>query len=408
MTMSAEPIASGASGPAPWPTTVHPMVRTRKKVPINSARYFCINNLLRLLISLKRCNGVGYALSVCRVSLRAVADMTILHFLRGCSDRTGGVVEQALPLIRLQHAEEIAGLRVVVMVILAVVELRGITIDGQWRLRKVRLFLPFTVTVRLIAGSSRAVAIDSHGPVAVVAVERALRRIDWNEAVIDPEPITLRVSIREEASLKHLVRREADTGNDVRRREGSLLDVGKEVLRVPIQFHLTDLDQWVVRVRPHLGQVERMDVIGVRILFVHDLHIELPPGKFAPLDRFVKVPLIALTITRDDLSRLSVRKVLNALLRFEGKLHPKSLVLRVDEAVGVASKPMHVAERFGNATVGHDNGDLVQRLRKIRPEIPVAVRAPHARPRITFDRVVEIGELERVTKKEYGSIVSHE
>src|SRR5229473_3780046 len=327
ITMSAEPIASGANGPAPWPTTVHPMVRTRKKVPINSATYFCINILLRLLLLLERRDGFGYTLSVCRVSLRAVADMTILHFLRGFSDRTSGVLEQTLLLIRLQHAEEIAGLRVVVMVILAEVELRGITINGQWRLRKVRLLLPFTVAVRLIAGSSPAVAIDSHGPVAVVAVERALRRIDWDEAVIDPESVPLCISIREQPTLEHLVRREADTGNDVRRRESSLLDVCKEVLCVPIQFHLTHLDQWVVRVRPHLGQVERMDVIGVRILFVHDLDIELPPGKFAPLDGFVKVPLIALTIPRDDFSRLSVRQVLNALLRFEGKLHPKSLVL---------------------------------------------------------------------------------
>src|SRR5258707_1494625 len=259
--MSAEPIASGASGPAPWPMTVHPIVRTRKKVPMNSARYFCIHNLLRLPILLKRCNGVGYALSVCRVSLRAVADMTILHFLRGCSDRTGGVVEQTLLLIRLQHAEEIAGLRVVVMVILAEVELPGITIDGQWRLRKVRLLLPFPVAVRLIAGSSPAVPIDSHGPVAVVAVERALRRIDWDEAVIDPESVPLCISIREQPTLEHLVRREADTGNDIRRREGSLLDIRKEVLCVPIQFHLTHLDQRVVSVRPHLGQVERVNVI---------------------------------------------------------------------------------------------------------------------------------------------------
>src|SRR5258708_5161123 len=150
--MSAQPIASGAKGPAPWPMTVHPIVRTRKKAPINSARYFCINSLLRLLLLLERRDGFGYTLSVCRVSLRAVADMTILHFLRGCSDRTSGVLEQALLLIRLQHAEKIAGLRVVVMVILAVVELRGITINGQWRLRKVRLFLPFTVTVRRIPG----------------------------------------------------------------------------------------------------------------------------------------------------------------------------------------------------------------------------------------------------------------
>src|SRR5260370_41089979 len=67
---------------------------------------------------------------------------------------------------------------------------------------------------------------------------------------------------------------------------------------------------------------------------------------------------------------------------------------------------MHVAERLRDSAIAHDNGDLVQRLRKVRPEIPVAVRAPHARPRITFDRVVEIRELERITKKQYGSIVS--
>src|SRR5258708_3475000 len=264
--MSAEPIASGANGPAPWPMTVHPIVRTRKKVPMNSARYFCINDLLRLLLLLKRRDGFGYALSVCRVSLRAVADVTILHFLRGISDRTGGVLEQTLLLIRLQHAEEIAGLRVVVMVILAEVELRGITVDGQWRLRKVRLLPPFTVAGRVIAGSSPAVAIDSHGPVAVVAVERALRRIDWNEAVIDPESVPLCISIREQPALKHLVRREADTGNDVCRREGSQLDVRKDVLCVPIQFHLTHLDQWVVRPQPHLGHPEPIDVIALPIL----------------------------------------------------------------------------------------------------------------------------------------------
>jgi len=63
-------------------------------------------------------------------------DMTILHFFEAAPMRASGVLEQTLLLIRLQHAEEIAGLRVVVMVILAEIELRGITVDGQWRLRK--------------------------------------------------------------------------------------------------------------------------------------------------------------------------------------------------------------------------------------------------------------------------------
>src|SRR5207302_2036737 len=44
---------------------------------------------------------------------------------------------------------------------------------------------------------------------------------------------------------------------------------------------------------------------------------------------------------------------------------------------------------------------------KVRPEIPVAVRAPHASPRITFDRMVQIRKLQRIAKEEDRSIVTH-
>src|ERR1700722_4266528 len=98
--MSAEPIASGANGPAPWPMTVHPIVRTRKKVPMNSARYFCINNLLRLFMLLERRDGFGDTLSVCRVSLRAVADMPLQDLLGGPIDRASRIVEEQLLLLR--------------------------------------------------------------------------------------------------------------------------------------------------------------------------------------------------------------------------------------------------------------------------------------------------------------------
>src|ERR1700730_10866782 len=122
-----------------------------------------------------------------------------------------------------------------------------------------------------------------------------------------------------------------------------------------------------------------MNVIGVRILFVHDLDIELPPWELAPLDGFVKVSLIALAITRDDLCRLCVRQVLYTLLRFEGKLHPKTLVVGVDEAVGVASKGMHVAKAARDATIAHHDGYLVQRFGQVRPEVPVVIGAAHSR-----------------------------
>src|SRR5258708_38259034 len=131
-----------------------------------------------------------------------------------------------------------------------------------------------------------------------------------------------------------------------------------------------------------------MDVISVRILFVHDLNIELPPWELTLFDALVQVSLVALTITRDDLSRISVRQVLNALLRFEGKLHPESLVLGVDEAVGMASKGMHVSKAARDTPITHHHGDLVQRFGQVRPEVPVVIGASHSRSRISLDTVV--------------------
>src|SRR5438874_11919437 len=46
ITMSAAPMASGAITPLPAPITVQPIVRTRKNVPMNSARYLFITYLL--------------------------------------------------------------------------------------------------------------------------------------------------------------------------------------------------------------------------------------------------------------------------------------------------------------------------------------------------------------------------
>src|SRR6266550_3869057 len=54
MTMSAAPMASGAMTPAPAPIPVQPIVRTRKKVPMNSAMYLFI-----VICYAKQLRGVG-------------------------------------------------------------------------------------------------------------------------------------------------------------------------------------------------------------------------------------------------------------------------------------------------------------------------------------------------------------
>ena len=54
--------------------------------------------------------------------------------------------------------------------------------------------------------------------------------------------------------------------NNVRRSEGSLLDLGEEVVGIPVQFEVSDLDQRIVRVRPYLRDIEWMDMISSRSL----------------------------------------------------------------------------------------------------------------------------------------------
>ena len=79
--------------------------------------------------------------------------------------------------------------------------------------------------------------------VPVVAVEGAFRRIDRNLMMIDAESIALRIAIRKQARLQHLVRREADAGHDGGRIEGGLFDFGKEIFRIAVEFKFADLDQ---------------------------------------------------------------------------------------------------------------------------------------------------------------------
>ena len=70
------------------------------------------------------------------------------------------------------QAEEHAGLRVVV-VVLAMVPVIGGALEAERRLGEVRLLLPLAVAVGLVAERAAVVAVDPHGAVAVVAVDRA-------------------------------------------------------------------------------------------------------------------------------------------------------------------------------------------------------------------------------------------
>src|ERR1700758_2066653 len=101
-----------------------------------------------------------------------------------------------------------------------------------------------------------------------------------------------------------------------------------------------------------------------------------------------------------------VRKVSNTLLCAEVKLHPSALVLGIDHREGVTSEAMHMPEGLWNSAVGHDDGDLMERLGKKTPEIPVILSAPQTGAGVALDRVVEVREAQRIAEEKDWCIVA--
>src|SRR5690606_11352515 len=208
------------------------------------------------------------------------------------------------------------------------------------------------------------------------------------------------------AGLQHAIRREADSRHNVGGREGSLFDFGEEVVRITVQFQYPDLDERVIALGPDLGQVEGIQMIRTGFLLRHDLNVHLPAGEVAALNRVEQVTLRAFAVAANYFLCFSVRQVLDALLGAEMELHPKALVLCVDEAERVTAEQVHVTEAGGNAAIAHHDGDLVQGFGQAGPEFPVVLGTAHTGARVALHGVVQVRELERVTEEEHGRVVT--
>ena len=333
--------------------------------------------------------------------------MALFDGHRRIAHGAGGVVKQNLLLLGRHQAKQRTGLGEIVGVF-AVVPVVGGAFHRQRRFAKIGLFGPLAFAVGLVAQRAAVVAIDAHGAVAVKAVHRAARLVDRNLVVVHAQAVALGVAIGEQACLQHFVGREADAGHHLRRVEGGLLHFGKEVLRVAVQLHHADFDQRVVLVRPDFGQVERVVGHMGGFMLGHDLHKEGPLRVVAFLQALVQVALVAFAVFADQLLRLRIGQVLDALLRAEVELDPVALVLRIDEAEGVRAKAVHVAVAGGQAAVAHHDGDLVQRLGQRAPEVPVVFGAAQVGARVALDGMVQVRELERVAHEEHRRVVANQ
>ena len=120
--------------------------------------------------------------------------------------------------------------------------------------------------------------------------------------------------------------------------------------------------QRVVAVRPHLGQVERVEPVGLGVLERHDLHVQRPAREVAVLDRGEEVALVVVAVLAGDPVGILLGQEVDALVGLEVVLHPEQFIGGVEPAVGVAGVAVHVPPGLRDAAVAHQVGDLVRRL----------------------------------------------
>ena len=130
------------------------------------------------------------------IGLGAIGDVPPLNVFGGCADLAGRVLEQSLALSGVHLAEEIARLLIVV-IIDAMVPVGGRSVDRQRWLVELRLVGPLTPAIGEVARRSPKIAVGAHRPVAVIAVERTLGRVDGDVVEVDPETIALGVAVGE-------------------------------------------------------------------------------------------------------------------------------------------------------------------------------------------------------------------
>jgi hypothetical protein len=78
---------------------------------------------------------------------------------------------------------------------------------------------------------------------------------------------------------------------------------------------------------------------------------------------------------------------------FEMEFYPVPFAFGIDEAVGMGTIAVELAEIAGQPTIAHQNGYLMERLRGKAPEIPGGGVIPHIGLGIALLGMNEIGKL---------------
>ena len=88
-------------------------------------------------------------------------------------------------------------------------------------------------------------------------------------------------------------------------------------------------------------------------------------------------------------------------------LNQEFFTLSIDPLEGVRAISVHAAESIGGTAVRHENGHLMESLRRVTPEVPGHVGVLDTGLRVSLLAMNEVGELDGVLDEENRSVVSN-
>ncbi len=241
----------------------------------------------------------------------------------------------------------------------------------------------------------------------MIGMIRTFRHIDRDEITVDPESITLGVTVGKQTPLQHLVGRQTYTVDYIRRIERRLFYLGIKIFGITVKFEYTYITQREILVIPHFSEVKRIDVILAGLLLCHYLHLQFPARVVTSLDSIEKIALIRLAVFGYDSLCLGISEIFNTLESAEMKFHPHTFIILVDKTERVASKAVHMSERCRYAARRHGDGHLMESLGQKSPEIPIACGIAHTCTRVALDGMIEIRKLQRVTQEKHRRIIAY-
>jgi len=257
--------------------------------------------------------------------------------------------------------------------------------------------------------------VDRHSvsTVSLVVSEGADRTVDGDLLPVGASQSSdLSVLVRKVSSLEQGIIAGLDSGNQMSGAVSDLLSLGKVVVWVSIESHLSNLANGDQLFGDDLGRVQDVKVKLVLITLLDDLDTQLPLGVVSSLDGIPKISSQPIGIGTLQLDRLVPGERVGALNWLPVELDESSLALSIDQDEGVDSKTLDGSVRSGESSVGEGPHEHVSRFGNQRNEVPKVVVSclslGHLLVGLGLDGVNQIGELDGVLDEEDGNVVTND